>query len=92
MSIFKVKLKPLISMKTSCNDRRKYTIPPPPKNSINRYNKTVSARIESSMLDELKSLLIQRYGIKNVPMTKVSCVIRIAIMKKVRELKERKNS
>ena len=76
-------------MKTSCLDNRRFNTPPPPNNAIKRYDKTVSARIEASLLDELESLLRRRYGAKNVPMSKVSFVIRTAIKKKIRELKER---
>jgi hypothetical protein len=76
-------------MKTSCLDNRRFNIPPPPNNAIKRYDKTVSARIEASLLFELESLLKRRYGAKNVPMSKVSFVIRTAIKKKIRELKER---
>jgi hypothetical protein len=76
-------------MKTSCLDNRRFNTPPPPNNAIKRFDKTVSARIEASLLDELESLLRRRYGAKNVPMSKVSFVIRTAIKKKIRELKER---
>lgn len=76
-------------MKTSCLDNRRFNTPPPPNNAIKRFDKTVSARIEASLLDELESLLKRRYGAKNVPMSKVSFVIRTAIKKKIRELKER---
>ena len=76
-------------MKTSCLDKRRFNVPPPPNNTIKRYNKTVSARIEASLLDELESLLKRRYGSRNVPMAKVSFVIRTAIQRKVRELKEK---
>jgi hypothetical protein len=76
-------------MKTSCLDNRRFNTPPPPNNAIKRFDKTVSARVEASMLDELESLLKQRYGAKNVPMSKVSFVIRTAIKKKIRELRER---
>jgi hypothetical protein len=76
-------------MNTSCLDKRRFNIPPPPNNAVKRYDKTVSARIEASLLDELESLLKQRYGAKNVPMAKVSFVIRAAIQRKIRELKER---
>jgi hypothetical protein len=76
-------------MKISSLDRRKFNVPPPPNNAIKRYDKTVSARIEASLLDELESLLKRRYGSKNVPMSKVSFVIRTAIKKKITELKER---
>jgi hypothetical protein len=75
-------------MKTSCLDRRKFNTPPPPNNAAKRFNKTVSARIEASLLNELESLLKRRYGAKNVPMSKVSFVIRTAIKKKIRELRE----
>ncbi len=76
-------------MKTSCLDKRRFNVPPPPNNAIKRFDKTVSARIEASLLDELESLLKRRYGTKDVPMSKVSFVIRAAIQRKVRELKER---
>ena len=76
-------------MKTSCLDKRRFNVPPPPNNAIKRFDKTVSARIEASLLDELESLLKRRYGTKNVPMSKVSFVIRAAIQRKVRELRER---
>ncbi len=76
-------------MKTSCLDNRRFNTPPPPNNAIKRFDKTVSARIEANMLDELERLLQRRYGAKNVPMSKVSFVIRTAIKKKIRELKER---
>ena len=76
-------------MKTSCLDKRRFNVPPPPNNAIKRYDKTVSARIEASLLDELESLLKRKYGAKNVPMSKVSFIIRAAIQRKVRELKER---
>jgi len=76
-------------MKTSYLDKRRFNVPPPSNNAIKRYDKTVSARIEASLLDELESLLKLRYGTKNVPMAKVSFVIRAAIHRKVRELRER---
>jgi hypothetical protein len=76
-------------MKTSCSDNRRFNVPPPPNNAIKRFDKTVSARVEARMLFELESLLKRRYGGKNVPMAKVSFVIRTAILKKIRELKER---
>ncbi len=75
-------------MKTSCLDNRRFNTPPPPNNAIKRFDKTVSARIEASLLVELESLLKRRYGAKNVPMSKVSFVIRTAIKKKIRELRE----
>ncbi len=76
-------------MKTSCLDKRRFNVPPPPNNAIKRFDKTISARIEASLLDELESLLKRRYGAKNVPMAKVSFVIRTAIQRKIRELKEK---
>lgn len=76
-------------MKTSCLDNRRFNVPPPPNNAIKRFDKTVSARVEASLLFELESLLKRRYGAKNVPMAKVSFIIRTAIKKKIRELKER---
>lgn len=76
-------------MKTSCLDNRRFNTPPPPNKAIRRFDKTVSARIEASLLFELESLLKRRYGTKDVPMSKVSFIIRTAIKKKIRELKER---
>ena len=75
-------------MKTSCIDNRRFNIPPPPNNAIKRFDKTVSARIEASLLDELERLLKRRYGAKNVPMVKISFVIRTAIQRKIRELRD----
>jgi hypothetical protein len=75
-------------MKTSCLDNRRFNTPPPPNNAIKRFNKTVSARVEASLLFELESLLKRRYGAKNVPMAKVSFIIRAAILRKIRELKD----
>lgn len=76
-------------MKTSCIDNRRFNIPPPPNNAAKRFDKTVSARIEASLLDELESLLKRRYGAMNVPMAKVSFIIRTAIQRKIRELRDR---
>ncbi len=76
-------------MKTSCIDKRRFNIPPPQNNAIKRFDKTVSARIEASLLDKLESLLKRRYGARNVPMSTISFVIRAAIQRKVRELSER---
>jgi hypothetical protein len=76
-------------MKISCIDNRRFNIPPPPNNAIKRFDKTVSARIEASLLDELERLLKRRYGAKNVPMAKLSFIIRTAILKKIRELRDR---
>jgi len=67
-------------------DRRKFNTPPPPNSYPKRYNKTVSARVEASLLDELEVLLNRRYGGKKVPMNSVSFVIRTAIKRKIREL------
>jgi hypothetical protein len=76
-------------MKKSCLDNRRFNVPPPPNNAIKRFDKTVSARVEASLLFELESLLKRRYGGRDVPMAKLSFVIRAALIKKVRELKER---
>lgn len=76
-------------MKTNCLDNRRFNLPPPPNNAIKRFDKTVSARIEATVLDELDCLLKRRYGGKNMPMAKVSFIIRIAILKKIRELRDR---
>lgn len=69
-------------------DRRKFNTPPPPNSYPKRYNKTVSARIEASLLDELEVLLNRRYGGRKLPMNSISFVIRNAIKAKARELRE----
>ena len=74
-------------MKTSCLDNRRFNTPPPPNNAIKRFDKTVSVRVEASLLNELESLLKLKYGSKNIHMSKISFVIRAAMRKKVRELK-----
>lgn len=76
-------------MKTTRLDNRRFNIPPPPNNTIKRFNKTVSARVEANLLIELESLLKLKYGSKNMHMSKISFVIRAAIRKKVRELKDK---
>ena len=69
-------------------DKRKFNVPPPPPSTIKRFNKTISARVEANLVDELEHLLNRRYGARNVPMKTISYVIRKAIIKKIRELKE----
>jgi hypothetical protein len=69
-------------------DRRKFNVPPPPPNEIKRFNKTISARVEANLVDELERLLQRRYGAKNVPMKSISFVIRTAIIRRIRELRE----
>ena len=69
-------------------DRRKFNVPPPPPNAIKRFNKTISARVEANLVDELERLLQRRYGAKNVPMKSISFVIRMAITRRIRELRE----
>ena len=67
-------------------DKRKLNTPPA-NNSIKRFNRTVSTRIEGYLIEELESLLAKKYQNKNVPMNSISFVIRSAIKKKIRELK-----
>ena len=67
-------------------DKRKLNTPPV-NTSIKRYNRTISTRIESSLIDELELLLQKRYQGRNVPMNSISFVVRTAIKKKIRELK-----
>ena len=67
-------------------DRRVYNIPPPPNTAPKRFNKTLSFRVEASIVDELERLLKRRCGSKRVPMNSVSFVLRTALKKKVKEL------
>lgn len=69
-------------------DKRKFNVPPPPPSTIKRFDKTISARVEGNLVDELERLLNRRYGARNAPMKSISFVIRMAIVKKVRELRE----
>ena len=69
-------------------DKRKFNVPPPPPSTIKRFDKTISARVEGNLVDELERLLNRRFGARNVPMKSISFVIRMAIVKKVRELRE----
>lgn len=69
-------------------DRRKFNLPPPPPTTIKRFDKTISARVEGNLIAELERLLNRRYGAKNVPMKSISFVIRTAIIKKIRELRD----
>jgi hypothetical protein len=67
--------------------KRKFNVPPPPPSTVKRFDKTASARFEANV-DELEHLLNRRYGASSVPMKTISYVIRKAIIKKIRELKE----
>ncbi len=69
-------------------DRRKFNSPPPPNAAIKRFNSTVSARVNTSEVEELERLLNQRYGGRKLPMNSISFVIRNAIKAKARELRE----
>ncbi len=73
-------------LKTSKIDLRKYNVPPI-NNSVKRFDTTVSFRIEKELVDELEILLGRRYGSKNVPMRKLSFVLRSAVKRKINELK-----
>jgi hypothetical protein len=73
-------------LKTSKFDLRRYNVPPV-NNSVKRLDTTVSFRIEKELVEELESLLGRRYGLKNVPMRKLSFVLRAAVKKKIKELK-----
>ncbi len=74
-------------LKTSKFDLRQYNVPPV-NNSIKRFNTTVSFRIEKELVEELELLLGRRYGLKNVPMSKMSFVLRSAVKKKIYSLKK----
>ena len=73
--------------KTSKFDLRRFNLPPM-NNTVKRFDTTVSFRIEKELVDELELLLSRRYGLKNVPMRKLSFVLRSAVRKKIKELKE----
>ncbi len=74
-------------LKTSKIDLRCYNVPPV-NNAVKRFDTTVSFRIERELVEELELLLGKRYGLKNVPMRKLSFVLRSAVKKKIKELKE----
>lgn len=74
-------------LKTSKFDLRQYNVPPV-NNSLKRFDTTVSFRIEKELVAELEILLGRRYGSKNVPMRKLSFVLRSAVKKKIKELKD----
>jgi hypothetical protein len=74
-------------LKTSKIDLRCYNVPPV-NNTVKRFDTTVSFRIERELVEELELLLGKRYGLKNVPMRKLSFVLRSAVKKKIKELKE----
>jgi hypothetical protein len=76
-------------MLTSINkkfDRRKFNIPPINPNTVKKFTKTVSSRVEEHLIDRLIYLLNRRYNNKKVPMNSISFVIRRAIIMKIREL------
>lgn len=74
-------------LKTPKFDLRRYNVPPV-NNSVKRFDTTVSFRIEKELVEELESLLGRRYGLKNVPMRKLSFVLRSAVKKKISALKQ----
>lgn len=75
-------------LKTSIIDLRRYNVPPI-NNAVKRFDTTVSFRIERELVEELELLLGRRYGLKNVPMRKLSFVLRSAVKKKIKELKDK---
>ncbi len=77
-------------LKTSKFDLRCYNVPPV-NNTVKRFNTTVSFRIEKELIDELELLLSRRYGFKNVPMRKLSFVLRSAVKKRINTLKQELN-
>lgn len=74
-------------LKTPKFDLRRYNVPPV-NNSVKRFDTTVSFRIERELVEELEVLLRRRYGLKNVPMRKMSFVLRSAVKKKIYSLKK----
>ncbi len=74
-------------LKTSKFDLRRYNVPPV-NNSVKRFDTTVSFRIEKELVEELELLLGRRYGSNNVPMKKLSFVLRSAVKKKINLLKQ----
>jgi predicted DNA-binding protein len=75
-------------LKTSKLDLRIYNVPPI-NNSVKRFDTTVSFRIERELVEELELLLGRRYYSKNVPMRNLSFVLRSAVKKKIKELKDK---
>lgn len=73
-------------LKTSKIDLRCYNVPPV-NNTVKRFDTTVSFRIERELVEELELLLGRRYSSKNIPMRKLSFVLRSAVKKKIKELK-----
>lgn len=76
-------------MQTSSNtkfDKRRFNTPPTNPNSVKKFTKTVSSRVEEHLLVKLVYLLNKRYNFKKVPMNSISFVIRRAIITKIREL------
>lgn len=75
-------------LKTLKFDLRRYNVPPL-NNAVKRFDTTVSFRIERELIEELELLLVRRYSSKNVPMRKLSFVLRSAVKKKIKELKDK---
>ena len=75
-------------LKTTKFDLRMYNVPPI-NNAVKRFDTTVSFRIERELIEELELLLGRRYSSKNVPMRKLSFVLRSAVKKKIKELKDK---
>lgn len=75
-------------LKISKFDLRMYNVPPI-NNALKRFDTTVSFRIERELIEELELLLGRRYSSKNVPMRKLSFVLRSAVKKKIKELKDK---
>jgi hypothetical protein len=68
------------------HDGRKFNIPPVNPNTIRRFTRTVTARVEEPILAKLLLLLNKRYNFRKIPMNSLSYVIRRAILLKIREL------
>jgi hypothetical protein len=77
-------------LKSSKIDLRRFNVPPL-NNTVKRFDTTVSFRIEKELVDELELLLGKRYGSKNVPMRKLSFVLRSAVKKRINTLKQELN-
>jgi hypothetical protein len=73
-------------LKTSKFDLRQYNVPPV-NYSVKRFDTIVSFRIEKELVEELELLLGRRYSSKNVPMRNLSFILRLAVRKKIKELK-----
>ena len=75
-------------LKTSKFDLRRYNVPPL-NNAVKRFDTTVSFRIERELVEELELLLGRRYSSKTVTMRNLSFVLRSAVKKKIKELKDK---